>query len=190
MSTCSRQVCWTSLQSNQNYAACVSRGSNRSIDSCCPPGAAAVVDRRAAPAPARGGGMGAWPPTEKCPLGDCTERPITCPSYALHTLLKRSYSTRTTMKRTNFSRRFDKPDLNFHNVYTHSQSSGHILIQSEIITHIKIPLSFIFQHSKKPAKYKKKRVKLQNRIISKLLSKSFFVNLPTQELQKKLCLNV
>jgi len=94
------------------------------------------------------------------------------------------------MKRTNFSRRFDKPDLNFHNVYTHSQSSGHILIQSEIITHIKIPLSFIFQHSKKPAKYKKKRVKLQNRIISKLLSKSFFVNLPTQELQKKLCLNV
>jgi len=59
------------------------------------------------------------------------------------------------MKRTNFSRRFDKPDLNFHNVYTHSQSSGHILIQSEIITRIKIPLSFIFQHSKKPAKYKK-----------------------------------
>jgi len=25
----------------------------------------------------------------------------------------RSYSTQTTMKRTNFSRRFDKPDLNF-----------------------------------------------------------------------------
>jgi len=30
------------------------------------------------------------------------------------------------MKRTNFSLRFDKPDLNFQKVYTHSQSSGDI----------------------------------------------------------------
>ena len=39
------------------------------------------------------------------PVSDCMGRPITY-SYG-------SYSTRTTMKRTNFARRFDKPDLNF-----------------------------------------------------------------------------
>jgi len=50
------------------------------------------------------------------------------------------------MKRTNFPRRLDKPDLNFQKVYTHSQSSvhNHIRIQSEIITHIKTALSCIF----------------------------------------------
>ena len=41
-------------------------------------------------------------------------------------MLKLSYSTRTTMKRTDFSRRFNKPDLNVQKVYAHSQSSGHI----------------------------------------------------------------
>jgi len=69
------------------------------------------------------------------------------------------------MERTNFPRRFDMPDLNFQKVYrpTHSKSSGHIGIQSEIVTHIGTALSFIFQHSKKPAKYKNDS-QLQNRI--------------------------
>jgi len=62
--------------------------------------------------------------------------------------------------RTNFFRRFDKPDLNFQKLFTYSQSSGHIRIYSDIITHIRTGLRFIFQHSKKPAKYHK----LQNRI--------------------------
>jgi len=56
--------------------------------------------------------------------------------YALHTLLEHtSYSTRTTTKRTNFSRRFDKPDLNFQKVYTQSKS---LIIRSysEIIIHV------------------------------------------------------
>jgi len=48
------------------------------------------------------------------------------PVLRKHTLLERSYSTRTTMKRTNFARRFDKLDFNFQKVNTHSQSSGHI----------------------------------------------------------------
>ena len=83
------------------------------------------------------------------------------PVLRMHTLLERSYSTRTTMKRTNFPRRFGKPDLNFQKVYTRSQSSGHIRIQSEIRTaseplNVVTALSFIFQHSKKPAKYNKK----------------------------------
>jgi len=68
------------------------------------------------------------------------------------------------MKRTDFPRRFDNSDLNFQKVYTYSQNSGHIRIQSEIITHIRTASSFTFQHSKKPAKYKKTTVKLQNRI--------------------------
>ena len=78
-------------------------------------------ENESAPAP-----VGGLPPVEKLPpLGNCMRRPITCPSYA-YTLLERSYSTRTTMKRTNFPPRFDKLDLNFEKVYTHSQSSGHI----------------------------------------------------------------
>ena len=48
------------------------------------------------------------------------------PVLRKHTLLERSYSTRTTMKRTNFARRFDKLDFNLQKVNTHSQSSGHI----------------------------------------------------------------
>jgi len=105
-----------------------------------------------APAPA-GGGQGAWPSYRKIgPLGDCMGSLL--PVLRMHTLLERSYSTRTTMKRTNFPRQFDKPDLNFQNVYTHNQSLGHIRIQSKIIIHIRTALSFIFQHSKKPAKYK------------------------------------
>ena len=68
-------------------------------------------------------GGGGLPPIEKLtPLDDCIERPITCPSY-VYTLLKRSYSTRTTMKPTNLYRWLEKPNLNFQKVYTHSQSS-------------------------------------------------------------------
>jgi len=56
------------------------------------------------------------------PVIDCMGTPITYSYAYLHMyLLERSYSTRTTMERTNFSRRFDKPDLNFQKVYT-----GHI----------------------------------------------------------------
>jgi len=69
-------------------------------------------------------------------------------------LLERAYSTRTTMKRTNFPRRFDKPDLNFQKVYTQPKlrSCPHPVM----ITHSRTALNFIFQHSKKPAKYNKK----------------------------------
>jgi len=48
------------------------------------------------------------------------------------------------MKQTSLSQRFDKPDFNFQQVYTHSQSSSHIRIQSEIIAHIRTALSFVF----------------------------------------------
>ena len=69
-------------------------------------------------------------------------------------LLERAYSTRTTMKRTNFPRRFDKPDLNFQKVYTQPKlrSCPHPVM----ITHSRTALNFIFQHSKKPVKYNKK----------------------------------
>jgi len=55
------------------------------------------------------------------PVSDCMGSPVTC-SYVYVYLLGRSYSRRTTVKRSNFCRRFEKPDLNFQNVYTHSQS--------------------------------------------------------------------
>ena len=41
------------------------------------------------------------------------------PVLHMHTLLKRSYSTRTTMKRTNFPRRFDKTGLELSESFTH-----------------------------------------------------------------------
>ena len=128
------------------------------------------------------GGRGACSPYRKiAPLGDCVGRPITC----MHAPLERSYSTRTTMKRTNFSRRFNKPDLNFQTIYTHSQSSGHIRIQSEIITNIRTASSFIFQHSKKPAKYKNDSQTAKSHLVSQnFYLNLFFVNFPTQELQK------
>ena len=106
------------------------------------------------PAPV-GGGRGAWSPIEKLApwSSDCMGRPITCPSceYPIGTVVFDA-----TWRELIFFRRFDKPDLNFQKVYrpTHSQSSGHIHIQSEIITHIRTALGFIFQHPKKPAKYK------------------------------------
>jgi len=81
------------------------------------------------------------------------------------------------MKRTNFPRQFDKPDLNFQKLYTHNQSLCHIRIQSKIITHIRTALSFIFQHSKKPAKYKNGSKTAKSHLIlniSKLLSKFIF----------------
>jgi len=77
----------------------------------------------------RGGDRGACPYRKLAPMSDCTRRPIGgLPVLRMLALLERLYSTRTTMKQSNFSRRFDKPDLNFQKVYTHSQSSGHIRI--------------------------------------------------------------
>jgi len=93
------------------------------------------------------------------------------------------------MKQTNFSQRFDKPDFNLQKGYrgpTHSQNLGHIRIQSEIITHIRIAFSFrlYFNTSRKlPNKKNESNCKIAFNI-SKLISKSIFVNLPTQELQK------
>ena len=78
---------------------------------------------------ASGGDRGACPYRKLAPMSDCTRRPIGgLPVLRMLALLERLYSTRTTMKQSNFSRRFDKPDLNFQKVYTHSQSSGHIRI--------------------------------------------------------------
>ena len=129
------------------------------------------------------GGQGAWSPYRKiAPLSDCVGRPITC----MHAPLERSYSTRTTMKRTNFSRRFNKPELNFQTIYTHSQSSGHIRIQSEIITNIRAASSFIFQHSKKPAKYKNDGQTAK----SHLVSQNFYLNLFLSTFQRKNCKKV
>ena len=90
------------------------------------------------------------------------------------------------MKRTNFSRRFNKPDLNFQTIYTHSQSSGHIRIQSEIITNIRTASSFIFQHSKKPAKYKNDSQTAK----SHLVSQNFYLNLFLSTFQRKNCKKV
>jgi len=59
---------------------------------------------------------------------------------------------RTTIKRTNFPGSLTGFKLS--KSFTDSQSSGHIRMQSEIITHIRTALSFSFQHFKKPAKYK------------------------------------
>jgi len=97
------------------------------------------------------------------------------------------------MKRTNFPRQFDKPDLNFQKVYTHSQTSGHtgIRIQSEIIIDIKTALTFIFELSKKPDKYQNDTIVAFN--ISRHVCKCIFVNLRTQKLQQNYqgfgCLN-
>ena len=62
--------------------------------------------------------------------------PITCPSY-MHCILCWNVRRirRETTKRTNFSRRFDKPDLNFQKVYTQSKSSI-IRSYSAIIIHV------------------------------------------------------
>jgi len=109
----------------------------------------------AAPAPAEG--RGACSPTEKLPPPWASAWEGLLPVLRMHTLLERSYSTRTNMKRTNFSRQFDKLDLNFQTVYTHSQSSGHIRIQSEIIVHIRTALSLIFQHCNKTWQIQKRQ---------------------------------
>ena len=92
------------------------------------------------------------PPIEKLlsPLGDCMGRPIV---LHMHTLLEQSYLTQTNVNKLILPAA-DKPDLNFQKIHTHGQSSGHIHIQSEIINYIRTALSFIFQHSKKVAKYK------------------------------------
>ena len=70
----------------------------------------------AAPAPAEG--RGACSPTEKLPPPWASAWEGLLPVLRMHTLLERSYSTRTNMKRTNFSRQFDKLDLNFQTAYT------------------------------------------------------------------------
>jgi len=114
-------------------------------------------------------------PREKLPppLGDCIGRPMGLLPYAYP--VERSYSTQTTMKRTHFPRRFDKSDLNFQKVDTHSQCSYHIRIQSEITIHIRtaLGLSFIFQHPKKPAKY----INDSQTARSHLISQNVFLNL-------------
>ena len=71
-------------------------------------------------------------------------------------------------------------------VYTHSQRSVHIRIQSYIITHIRTANALFF-NTPRNLPYLKMTVKLQNRLISnarlRLQLSYFFVNLPTQELQ-------
>jgi len=133
------------------------------------------------------------PPIEKLPPPWATAWEGLLPVLRMYTLLERSYSTRTTMKRINFSRRFDKPDLNFPKVYTHSQSSGYIRIQSEIITQSRTVLSFTFQHSKKPAKYKNDSQNCKIAFsISKLLSKSILSTCQRRNCKKnyrRSCLN-
>jgi len=89
------------------------------------------------------------------------------------------------MKLTSFPRRFDKTDLNFQKVYTHSQSSGHIRIQSEL-THVRIALSFIFQHSKKPAKYKNDSQTTKSRLISQNFSLDLFCHLANARTAKNI----
>jgi len=91
----------------------------------------------------------------------------------MYTLLERLYSMQTTMKRTNFSRWFDKLDLNFQKVYTHSRSSSHICIT---ITHIRTACSFIFQHSKKPAKYKNDSQTAKSHLVSPNFSRNLFLS--------------
>ena len=89
------------------------------------------------------------------------------------------------MKQTNFPLPFDKSDLNFQKVYrpTHSQSSGHIRIQWE--THIRTALNFIFNTPRNLPNTKKRQSNCKITFnISKLLVEIYFVNLPTQELQK------
>jgi len=64
----------------------------------------------------RGGGTGGLAPYRKIAPPWATAWEGLLPVLHMHTLLERSYSTRKTMKRTNFSRRFDKPNLNFQKV--------------------------------------------------------------------------
>ena len=88
--------------------------------------------------------------TSYAPMSDCMgrPRPITYSYAYVHVPVGTViFDTNNHMKRTNFSRQFDKPDLNFQKVYTHSQSSGHIRIQSEIITHIRTALSYTLYFS-------------------------------------------
>jgi len=66
-------------------------------------------------------------------------------------------------------------DLNFQKVYTHSQSSGHI--------HIRTALSYIFQHSKKPAKCKNDSQTAK----SHLIPENFSLNLVLSTCQCKNC---
>ena len=89
------------------------------------------------------------------------------------------------MEQTNFLRRFDKPDLNFQEVYTDNQSSGHIHIQSEIITHIRTALSFIFQQFKKPAKYKNNSQTAKSHLLSQNFSLNLFCQLSNARTAKK-----
>ena len=89
------------------------------------------------------------------------------------------------MEQTNFLRRFDKPDLNFQEVYTDNQSSGHIHIQSEIITHIRTALSCIFQQFKKPAKYKNNSQTAKSHLLSQNFSLNLFCQLSNARTAKK-----
>ena len=69
-----------------------------------------------APAPAEGGAEGPAPIEKLAPWATAWEGllPVLC--MYRYTLLERSYSTRTAIKRINFSRRFDKAKLNFQKV--------------------------------------------------------------------------
>jgi len=61
---------------------------------------------------ASGARQGTWPPPVEKLAPWATAWEGLLPVLRMHTLLERSYSTRTTMKRTNFPLRFDKPDFN------------------------------------------------------------------------------
>ena len=75
---------------------------------------------------------------------------------------------------------------NFQKVCTHSQSSGHIRIQSDIITYIRTALSFIFQHSKKPAKYKNDSQTAKSHLISQNFSLNLFCQLANARTAKNI----
>ena len=97
----------------------------------------------------------------------------------MHILLERSYSTRTTIKRTNFSRRFDEPDLYFQKVCTQSQSS--------VIFRHHHPnqncLKLYFSTLQETCQIQKRQSTAKSHSMSQNFSLNlFFVNLPTQEI--------
>jgi len=106
------------------------------------------------------------------------------------TLFERSYLTRTTMKQTNFSQRFDKPDFNLQKGYrgpTHSQNLGHIRIQSEIITHIRTAFSFrLYFNTSRNLPNKKTSQTAKSHLISQNLSLNLFLSTCQRKNCKKL----
>jgi len=95
-------------------------------------------------------------------------------------LLEQSYSTRTiTMKRTNFSRRFDKPDLNFQKVYTQPNLRSY----SKILTHVRTALAAFFNTPRTLPSTKNDSQTAQ----SHLISQNFSLNLFLSTCQRKNC---